>query len=182
MPFPTLVFVAFGVGVAAALLAGSELRESPRHAVLTSSFKAYALFLTLVVLPASIYFYVFHGDWFLLYSVDVRRIPSAVALLGFVAQTAVGVAGFSMGSVFARTQRTTLGYIVALTSAIAGIAVVILCRERLAVVGTFSQYRGDFGLSSYGGSLMQASLIMTSALVYGAAYLLVRIRITSKHM
>jgi hypothetical protein len=182
MPLPTLVFVAFGVGVAAALLAGSELRESPRHAVLTSSFKAYALFLTLVVLPASIYFYVFHGDWFLLYSVDVRRIPSAVALLGFVAQTGVGVAGFSMGSMFARTQRTTLGFAVALASAIAAIAVVILCRDRLAVVGTFAQYRGDFGLSSYGGSLMQASLIMTSALIYGAVYLLVRIRIASKSM
>jgi hypothetical protein len=182
MPLPTLVFVAFGVGVAAALLAGSELRESPRHAVLTSSFKAYALFLTLVVLPASIYFYVFHGDWFLLYSFDVRRIPSAVALMGFVAQTALGVAGFSMGSMLARTQRTTLGFIVALTSAIAAISVVILCRDRLAVVGTFAQYRGDFGLSSYGGPLMQASLIMTSALIYGAAYLLVRIRITSKNM
>jgi uncharacterized membrane protein YciS (DUF1049 family) len=105
-----------------------------------------------------------------------------VALLGFVAQTGVGVAGFSMGSMFARTQRTTLGFAVALASAIAAIAVVILCRDRLAVVGTFAQYRGDFGLSSYGGSLMQASLIMTSALIYGAVYLLVRIRIASKSM
>ena len=182
MPLPTLVLVAFGVGVAAALLAGSELRESPRHAVLTSSFKAYALFLTLVVLPASVYFYVFHGDWFLLYSFDVRRIPSAVALLGFVAQTGIGVTGFSVGSMFARTQRTTLGFIVAVTCALAAAAVVVLCRDRLAVVGTFAQYRGDFGLSSYGGPLMQASLIMGSALLYGAAYLLVRIRVTSKNM
>jgi hypothetical protein len=180
MPLPTLVFVAFGVGVAAALLGGSELRESPRHAVLTSTFKAYAMFLTLVVLPASIYFYVFHGDWFLLYAIDVRRIPSAVALLGFIVEVGVGVSGFALGSQFARTQRNTLGFVVAAACAAAAIAVVVTCRDRLSVVGTFAQYRGDFGLQSYGGGLMQASLIMGSALVYGAVYLLVRIRLAAK--
>jgi hypothetical protein len=180
MPLPTLVFVAFGVGVAAALLGGAELRESPRHAAFTSTFKAYAMFLTLVVLPASVYFYVFHGDWFLLYALDVRRIPSAVALLGFLVEGGLGIAGFALGSQFARTQRTTLGFVVAVACAMAAVAVIVMCRERLSVVGTFSQYRGDFGLQSYGGALMQASLIMGSALVYGAAYLLVRIRLAAK--
>jgi hypothetical protein len=181
MPLPTLVFVAFGVGVAAALLGGSELRESPRHAVLTSSFKAYAMFLTLLVLPASVYFYVFHGDWFLLYSLDVRRIPSAIALLGFVAELGIGVLGFSLGSTLARTQRTTLGFVTAAACGVAALSVVPFWRERLAVVGTFAQYRGDFGLQEYGGGLMQAGVVMGSALLYGAAYLLVRIRLASKH-
>jgi hypothetical protein len=182
MPLPTLVFVAFGVGVASALLGGSELRESPRHPVLTGSFKAYALFLLLVVLPASVYFYVFHGDWFLLYALDVRRVPSAVALLGFVVELGLGVGGFTLGSMFARTQRTALGFSMAAASMIAAVVSIITFRERLAVVGTFAQYRGDFGLRPYGGALMQAGLIMGLALVYGAAYLLVRIRVAARTM
>ena len=180
MPLPTLVFIAFGVGVAAALFGGSELRLSPRRAVLTSSFKAYALFLTFVVLPVSVYFYVFHGDWFLLYAIDVRRIPSAIALLGFVVEASLGVLGFTIGAALARAQRNSVGFgLVALATLAAG-AVVALWPDRLAVVGTFAQYRGDFGRHEYGGPLMQAGLAMGALLIYGATYLLVRIRVASR--
>lgn len=182
MPFPTFVFVAFGVGVASALLGGSELRETPRHPALTGSFKAFALFLVLVLLPASVYFYIFHGDWFLLYAIDVRRVPSAIALFGFVVELGLGVGGFSLGAMFARTQRTSLGFATAGAAIIAAITSIVLFRERLSMVGTFAQYRGDFGLRPYGGPLMQAGLIMGLALVYGAAYLLVRIRMAARTM
>jgi len=180
MPLPTLVFIAFGVGVAAALFGGSELRFSPRRALLTSTFKAYAMFLLLVLLPTSVYFYVFHGDWFLLYAVDVRRIPSAIALLGFVIETWVGVLGFSIGAALARAQRTSVGFALVGASALLAASVVALWPDRLSVVGTFSQYRGDFGLRTYGGPLMQAGLAMGALMAYGAAYLLVRIRVASR--
>ena len=180
MPLPTLVFIAFGVGVAAALLGGSELRFSPRRALLTSTFKAYALFLLLVLLPISIYFYVFHGDWFLLYAVDVRRVPSAIAMLGFVLEVSIGVLGFSVGAALARAQRNSLGFGLVAASALAAFAVIALWPERLSVVGTFAQYRGDFGLRTYGGALMQAGFAMGALMVYGAAYLLVRIRVASR--
>jgi len=180
MPLPTLVFLAFSVGTAAALLAGSELRLSPRHALMTASFRAYALFLLLVVLPVSVYFYVFHGDWFLLYAIDVRRIPSAVALLGFVVEGCLGVLGFLVGAALARVQRTALGVSVALVAALLALAALAVWPERLLVVGTFAQYRGDFGLHSYGGALMEAGLALGLLLLYGATYLLVRIRIACR--
>jgi len=180
MPLPTLVFIAFGVGVAAALFGGAELRFSPRRALLTSTFKAYAMFLLLVLLPISVYFYVFHGDWFLLYAVDVRRIPSAIALLGFVIETWVGVLGFSIGAALARAQRIGVGFGLVGASALLAASVVALWPDRLSVVGTFAQYRGDFGLRTYGGPLMQAGLAMGVLMAYGAAYLLVRIRVASR--
>lgn len=180
MPLPTLVFIAFGVGVAAALFGGSELRFSPRRALLTSTFRAYAMFMLLVLLPVSVYFYVFHGDWFLLYAVDVRRVPSAIALLGFVIETWIGVLGFSIGAALARAQRTSIGFGLVGTSAILAASVVLLWPDRLSVVGTFAQYRGDFGLRTYGGPLMQAGLAMGALMAYGAAYLLVRIRVASR--
>lgn len=182
MPLPTLVFIAFGVGVAAALLGGSELRLSPRHAMMTSSFKAFALFLLLVLVPISVYFYVFHGDWFLLYAFDMRRIPSAVALIGFMAEAGVGVIGFLLGAGFARNQRNGVGSVVVGASLLLAVAVVALWPDRLSVVGTFAQYRGDFGLRTYGGSLMQAGLVMGALLAYGAAFLLVRIRLASRRV
>jgi hypothetical protein len=180
MPLPTLVCLGFGVGVAAALFGGSELRFSPKRALFTSTFKAYALFLLLVLVPVSVYFYVFHGDWFLLYAVDVRRIPSAVALLGFVVEAWIGVLGFSLGAALARAQRTGIGFGVVAVAVLAAGSVVVFFLDRLSVVGTFAQYRGDFGLRAYGGSLMQAGLAMGALMAYGAAYLLVRIRVASR--
>ena len=110
MPLPTLLPIALGIGIATALVGGRELRMSPRHALLTATFKAFALFLALVLLPISVYFYVFHGDWFLLYTFDVRRIPSAVALIGFLVELALGVGGFAVGAQLARGQRTGVAY------------------------------------------------------------------------
>jgi uncharacterized membrane protein YuzA (DUF378 family) len=144
--------------------------------MLTSSFKAYALFLSLLLLPISVYFYVFHGDWFLLYAVDVHHVPSAVALLGFMAEGGFGVLGFSLGAALARSQRNGLGYAVVGLAGLLSLSVIALWPERLAVVGTCAQYRGDFGLHAYGGALMHAGLAMGLLLAYGATYLLVRIR------
>lgn len=176
MPLPTLVFLAFGIGLSAALLGAAELRISPRHALFSSAFRAFALFLVLLVVPVSVYFYVFHGDWFLLYSVDVRRVPSALALLGFLAEAGIGVIGFMVGSAFARAQRMGVGYGIALACVPLAVAAAFLWPERLRSVGTFAQYRGDFGLVPYGGSLMQAGIAMGCVLAVGASFLLVRIR------
>lgn len=180
MPLPTLVLIAFGVGVAAALLGGTELRLSPRHTVLTSCFKAYGLYLLLVLVPISVYFYVFHGDWFLLYAFDVRRIPSAVALVGFTAEAGVGVLGFLLGATFARNQRIGVGLAVIATATVGAFAVVALWPDRLSVVGTYAQYRGDFGLRSYGGALMHAGVVMGALLAYATVFLLFRIRRASR--
>ncbi|MFI5307603.1 MAG: hypothetical protein ACHQ53_09640 [Polyangiales bacterium] len=180
MPLPTLVFFGFAVGAAAALLAATELRLSPRHAMMTASFRAFALFLTLVLLPVSVYFYVFHGDWFLLYAVDVRRIPSAVALVGFVAEAGVGVLGFLLGAALARNQRNGFGYGIASAACLLGLSVLGLWRDRLLLVGTFAQYRGNFGLRAYGGALMEAGFALGLLLLYGATYLLVRIRVAGR--
>jgi hypothetical protein len=176
VPLPTLVFTAFGIGLSAALLGAAELRISPRHALFSSAFRAFALFLVLLILPVSVYFYVFHGDWFLLYSVDVRRVPSALALLGFVAEAGIGVIGFMVGSAFARAQRMGVGYAIAAACVPLAVAVAFVWPERLRAVGTFAQYRGDFGLVPYGGPLMQAGIAMGCVLAVGASFLLVRIR------
>lgn len=58
------------------------------------SLSAWAIFAGFLLLPLSAYFYLFHGDWFLLYRIDVSVIPSAVALLVFIFEFALGALGY----------------------------------------------------------------------------------------
>ncbi|MDD9943692.1 MAG: hypothetical protein OXU20_21805 [Myxococcales bacterium] len=177
MPLSSLVFFAFSVGVASAFAGGSELRLSPRHALATNSFFAFAAFLVLLVIPVSVYFYVFHGDWFLHYLVDVRRIPSALAMLGFVVEGAIGVGGFLLGAVLARGQRLAAGGIVIGICVVSAVMLCFLMPERLKVVGTYAQFRGSFGLSDYSGAILRGGLAMACYLVLGTTFLLLRIRL-----
>ena len=99
-----------------------------------------------------------------------------------MAEAGVGVIGFLLGAGFARNQRNGVGSVVVGASLLLAVAVVALWPDRLSVVGTFAQYRGDFGLRTYGGSLMQAGLVMGALLAYAAAFLLVRIRLASRRV
>ncbi len=174
---PILVCLAFASGVAAALAGRSELRVSPRPPLLTRTFGAYFLFAVLLLVPISVYFYAFHGDWFLLYLVDVRTVPSALALLGFLGELAIGAGGFIMGASSVRGQREAAGGALAVCAVLAGVVALVVGRDRLALVGTHAQFEGGFGLRPYGsGALMQGTVAMTAILLIGLAYLLLRLQ------
>lgn len=176
MPFTTLLLLALGMGAASALAGANELRVSPRPVFLSDSFGAFVAFMLLLVLPVSLYFYVFHGDWFMLYTIDVRRVPSALALVGFLVELAVGLLGFGCAALCIRSARASWAVTAVVVCCLAALSIVFICPERLRAVGTFRQYKGGFGLSSYGGALLQGALAMGGLLTAGASYLIVRIR------
>ncbi len=181
MPLPTLLALAIASGLAAALAGRAELRVSPRPALLTQSFIAWLSFAAFVLVPVSIYFYAFHGDWFVLYMIDVRRIPSALAMVGFAVQVLLGASGFALGAALVRAQRDSLGVGAVLLFVAASGAVVPLASDRLALVGTFTQYRGGFGLVPYGqGTLLHGTLAMVGVLALGAIFMLGRLWIGSR--
>jgi hypothetical protein len=128
-----------------------------------------------VVVPVSLYFFVFHGDWYLLYLLDTLRVPSALVLLGCVLEIGVGALGFLLGGLFIRSQREQwAGALVGVVGSLA-LAVVPLAYRRLSVVGSFAQYHGDFGLTPYGGSLLQGTLWMTLWSVVSLGFLVYRL-------
>jgi hypothetical protein len=176
LPLPTLLLFAFATGVAAAVAAKAELRVNPRTALLTRGFAAYAVFVTFCLIPISIYFYVFHGDWFLLYLVDVRRVPSAVALIGFVLEGGMGAVGFAVGAALVRAQREAVAGTVAALSFVASGGVAFALKDRLALVGTYAQHEGGFGQIEYGaGPLLYGTMVMGALLLLGAGLLLGRL-------
>lgn len=182
MPFPTLILFAFGIGVAAALCAAERMRFSPRPVLLSGSFGVFAMYLGLLLVPVSAYFYIFHGDWFLLYLVDVQTIPSALALLFFVLQILVAALGYSIGAALARHQNAVSGMAVAGLSLAASAGVLLPFWDRISVVGSYAQYHGDFGLLGYGASpVVQGALPMGALLLAGTAFLLLRLRVNRKN-
>ncbi|HJL20135.1 MAG TPA: hypothetical protein RMH99_31000 [Sandaracinaceae bacterium LLY-WYZ-13_1] len=176
MPLPPLLIFAVVAGMAASLAGRQELRMSPRPIPLTRSFLAYVSYACLVVVPASVYFYVFHGDWFLLYVVDVQRVPSAVALVGFVLQAGLGAIGFLFGAVLVRAQREAIAGVLIGILAVGAAAVIVVYADRLAQVGSHAQFHGQFGLEAYeAGPLMTGGLAIGGFLLGGLAFLLVRL-------
>ena len=80
MPLPTQLLLTFASGVAASLAARSDLRTSPKPALMSRAFTAYLLYAAFVLVPVSLYFYLFHGDWYVLYLVATEHVPSAIVL------------------------------------------------------------------------------------------------------
>ena len=176
MPLPPLVILAVVSGLAASVAGRHELRQSPRPILLTRSFVSYAGFATLVLVPSSAYFYVFHGDWFLLYLFDVEGIPSAVALLGFVAQAALGMLSFVLGALLVRAQREIVVAVLLALLAVGGALLVFLYLDRLAQVGTYAQFHGQFGLEPFeDGPLLTGALAMGGLMSTGLLFLLLRL-------
>jgi hypothetical protein len=176
VPLPSLLCIAFASGIAAAIAGRSELRVSPRPALLTRTFGAYAIFLAALLVPISVYFYVFHGDWYLLYLIDVRRVPSAFALLSFMGHGAIGAGGFGFGASLVRSQKDFLAALsVGATLALA-FGFVVAARSRLSLVGSYAQYHRGFGLSPIAESaVLEGGVLMGFLLLLGLAGLLVRI-------
>ncbi len=181
MPLPTLLCVAIASGAAAALAGRAELRVSPRPPLLSRSFLAWGSFAVLVLVPIAIYFYVFHGDWFLLYLVDMRRIPSALAMIGFAALVLLGAGAFTLASALIRSQRDTLAGGMTALFLLLAVAVVPAASDRLSQVGSYAQYHGSFGLTPFqSGPLMTGSLAMGAILLLGLGVLLGRLYVGSR--
>lgn len=173
MPLSTLICLAFASGLAAALAGKTELRVSPRPPVLSRSFFAWLSFAVFVLVPISTYFYAFYGDWFLLYTIDIRRIPSALAMVGFGFEVLVGVAGFAIAGLLIRGQRDGIAAGLLALSLLTAAAVIPATGDRLSRVGSYAQFQGGFGLVPYGsGTLMTGTLAMGAFLALGLTILL----------
>jgi len=181
LPLPSLVLIGFSVGIAAALAARADLCLSPRPALLSKACMAYGVFVVFILLPISIYFYAFHGDWALLYVVDSRNIPSAFALLCFLMEGLIGLGGFLLGAVWVRSQHEGWAFGAASFTALLALAVVFIGWSRLSQVGSYEQYHGQYGLQAYGGgTVFQGTLTMGLVLLLGTVYLLVRLFTTGR--
>lgn len=175
MNLPISFVIAYTSGIIASLASRAELRGTPRPALATSGFKAFATYVLLVLVPSTVYFYAFHGDWFLLYLIDATSVPSAVGLLLFVVEAIVSAVGFASGAHLVRMQRESLAVAMASLTAMLGMGLLLVLRERVATVGTYAQFHGTFGLKPWLESpLLPAVVLFSTLLVVGLVHACVR--------
>ncbi|MCA9582101.1 MAG: hypothetical protein KC416_09940 [Myxococcales bacterium] len=180
MPLPVCLALAVIGGFLASRASAGELRISPRPPILTRGFAALMIYQGLVLVPITLYFYSFHGDWFVLYSVDTKDIPSAVALLGVLLESALGAAAFVAGAHLIRRRLDYLPVVLG-TLVLLGVAAFLAVKlPTLRVVGSFAQYHGQFGLRPFGaGPLLQGGLVLGTLLLAGLFLLLSRLHYSS---
>src|SRR5690606_30978656 len=181
LPLPTLVLLGFASGIGAAIAARAELHESPHPAMLTRPLWAWVLFAGLVLIPVSAYFYVFLVDWFLLYRMYIAAVLSAIALLVFAAEGAIGALGLLAGASFVRSKKVDLAAaLVALTTVMA-LAPIVQFRRELEVVGTYRQFHRGYGLTSFTETaLYPGILFMAGVFFLGLVFLVLRLELGSR--
>ena len=149
MPLLFLLFVAIATGALSAYAGRDEIRHSGEATWRTEAFLAYALYVGLVLLPTVVYFYVFHGDWFLFYWVDTGRAPWIWGLVAVLLSLAASFVGFQLGAALCRASRDPAARRTTVVAAALGLAVWPLAWERLSVVGSHRQFTRDYGLLGF---------------------------------
>jgi hypothetical protein len=176
LPLFFLLFMSFVTGAFAAYAGRDELRHNGGAMWRAESFLAYLLFFLLALLPTAIYFYVFHGDWFLFYWVNTGQAPWLWGALTAVLLCGAGLAGFGLGAALCRGSRDTTARRLGTLGTILAVGVWPLAWQRLSRVGTYRQYDREYGLTPYFESAAFFSGIAMLLVLIGAfAWLAMRI-------
>jgi len=137
---------------------------------------AYGLFVGFVLLPTVVYFYVFHGDWFLFYWVDTGRAPWVWGMVAVLLLFGAAFAGFRVGAVACRASRDAVARRVSILTLAGALAVWPLAWSRLSVVGSHRQFARGYGLVGFFSSAaFYSGLAMITVVVVALAWTAVRI-------
>jgi hypothetical protein len=177
LPLLFLLFVAIATGALAAHAGRDEVRQSAEPIWRMESFLAYALFVGLVLLPTTIYFYAFHGDWFLFYWVDTSRAPWIWGMLATLLLVAAALVGFRLGAAFCRAARDQAARRATVGVLLFAFAVWPLAWTRLSVVGSHRQFARSYGLIEFFASPAFYSGL-TILVIGGIAFASIVVRIT----
>ena len=176
LPLFFLLFIAFSTGVLAANAGREEVRHSADPMWRMESFLAYAIFVGLVLIPTTVYFYAFHGDWFLSYGIDTGHAPWSFGIFVVLLVSGLAVAGFRLGSALCRLGRQTLLRRLAVAGFVAALAVWPIGWNRIRFVGTYREFTRDYGLTGYFSSpVFYAGLVMLILLVSSFVWVLYRV-------
>lgn len=176
MPLLFLLLIAFATGALSAYAGRDELRHSSDPVWRMETFLAYTLFVTLVLLPTAIYFYVFHGDWFLFYWVDTARAPWFWGLLGAVLVLGAASLGFRIGLALCRASRDLTTRRITVGAVLIALVIWPLAWSRLSVVGSHRQFWRDYGLITFFASpAFYSGLAMALIIVLAFGWLVYRV-------
>ncbi len=167
MTAPLDVLLTFVLSGSLALACRVQLRLNPRPWYATRYFAMLLSLHGLVVLPAAAYRYFFHPDWAAMYLFPASETSGLFGLTALLSAGGAAVGAFILGHYCARTHREWV-LLTTLALAIGGIATMaVLGAGRIAVVGTFTQWDGTFGLRP-----LRTTDLFAATMIMGACVLL----------
>jgi len=176
LPLFFLLLIAVATGALSAHAGRDEVRHGADPIWRMDAFQAYAIFLGSVLFPTAIYFYVFHGDWFLFYWVDTARAPWIWGVLVSLLLLGAAILGFGVGVALCRASRDAAARRIAIGMLFVALIVWPLGWRRLSVVGTYRQFARSYGLIEFFASpAFQSGLAML--LINGVALVWIVYRI-----
>ena len=176
LPLLFLLLITIATGALSAYAGRDEVRDSPDPVWRMESFLAYALFVALVLLPTVIYFYIFHGDWFLFYWFDTDRAPVSWGLLAALLLLGAAFLGFRIGAALCRASRDAATRRITAGALFIALAVWPLGWDRLSVVGSYRQFTRDYGLTAFFSSpAFYSGLAMLLTIALACGWLVYRI-------
>lgn len=168
MPLLFLLLISIATGALSAHAGRDEIRHSADPLWRMEAFLAYSLFVALVLVPTAIYFYVFHGDWFLFYWIDTGRAPWFWGLAAGLLVLGAASLGFILGAALCRASRDALVRRLSAGVLFVALAIWPSIWRRLSVVGSYRQFSRDYGLTAFFASPAFYSGLVTGLLLLAA--------------
>ncbi|MDX2051565.1 MAG: hypothetical protein SFV15_04180 [Polyangiaceae bacterium] len=168
MPAPIGPILGFALGILFAWAAAEELARSPEPRVVSRSQLLVLTFALLVYAPLAGFFIAFAPAWSYVYLAAASRAPTFLDI-GVVLADATSVPlGF-----FCAARRAGKRDVVGLARMMAVPALLVaaglaLSLRRLAVVGSYGQFQGDFGTQPLAGSPLGYAVLWMGAVLMGA--------------
>jgi len=168
VPAPIGPLLGFTLGILFAWAAAEELARSPEPRVLNRSQLLVFAFCLLVYAPLGGFFVGFAPAWAYVYLVAPSQTSSfldaAVVLLNAIS---VPLGFFSTARLASRRDLLALARVAAVP-ALLTVGVLGASLRRLALVGSYAQFHGDFGTQALGGSPLGYALLWMGAVLVGA--------------
>jgi hypothetical protein len=168
VPAPIGPFLGFALGILFAWAAAEELARSPEPRVVSRAQLLVLTFSLIVFAPLAGFFIAFAPAWSYVYLTAASQAPTFLDI-GIVLLDAISIPlGFFCAARRAG-KRDVVGLArMAAAPALLGVASIALSLRRLAVVGSYGQFHGDFGTQALAGSPLGYAVLWMGAVLLGA--------------
>ena len=164
----------FVLGLAFAWAAIEELSSDPTTVLGSRCLLISTLFSVLVFAPTAGYFMAFHGDWSFAYLANTERLPSAVILALILLDVVTIPLGFAVGAPLVRRKHIRQWLVMAGVPSFVALVIALLLARRLGVSASYTQYHGDFGVTSVAGTALGYAIVWMNGILALAIALTVR--------
>lgn len=161
MTIPGFLVINMFVGVSIAYAARIQIRTLQRPLFFSRYFSALMMLELMILLPIGAYFYAFYPDWSWMYLVDTTEANAAIGVMTIISYPIAALMGYMVGYYSARGNSDWVAVLFAVFVLIGLLGMIIVAKDKLLWVGTYTQYHRDAGLKPVLSTSLFPSVILS---------------------